>query len=178
MISLVPAWAHHYDEFWDAIRRRNLWFIKLRYGAVAMLLFFLLTSEFFLGFTFTRTQIVALFAVNAAILVYNIVLHRVRRYLKCTPGQFNPLHFSLLQMVLDLSALLILVYFTGGIETPLFMLFVFHMIIGSLILPGVVIYPLAFVVVVLFYSMVALEYLGIIPHHAINGMLRFSLYNN
>ena len=139
MISLVPSWARNYDAFWDAIRKRNLWFIKLRYGAVALLSLFLISANYVLGVKFSEEQRVALVFINAFILIYNILLHLFRRKIKTISGKFNPLHFSLLQMNLDISALYLLVYYTGTIESPLYMLFVFHMIIGSLVLPGVVI---------------------------------------
>ena len=178
MISLVPSWANRYVEYWDAIRKRNLWLIKLRYGAVIMLFLFLISSEFILGLKFTRTQNFALVLIDISILFYNLILQYVRKFIKSVPGKFNPLHFSLLQMILDLTALGLIVYFTGTIETPLFMLFVFHMIIGSLILPEVVIYSVAVIVVAFFNILVFGEYYGIIPHQSIQGLLSFPLYNS
>lgn len=178
MLSLVPSWAYSYTEFWDTIRRRNLWLIKLRYGAILMLFMFLVSAEYILGLSFSRTQSTSLIIINVTILFYNIFLQWVRRFLKCVPGRFNPLHFSLVQMILDLTALGLIVYFTGGIETPLFMLFVFHMIIGSLILPKGVIYSIAGLVVVFFNVLVFGEYLKIIPHQNINGLLAFPLYTS
>ena len=178
MIALVPSWAIHYDEFWEAIKRRNLWFIKLRYGAVVMLFTFWISAEYLLDFSFSKTQYSAILLINISIFIYNIFLHILRKSLKCAPGQFNPLHFSLLQMVLDLTALSLLIYFTGSIESPLFLLFIFHMIIGSLILPGWVIYSVAVALIFLFNGLVFGEYFGIITHHAINGLLSTSLYDN
>lgn len=81
-------------------------------------------------------------------------------------------------MVLDLIALLLLVYFTGGIESPLYMFFVFHMIIGSLILPGFAVYLMALVSYILLCGMIMLEYFGIIPHHHIIGLLGVELSEN
>ena len=133
MIKLVPDWAHDYEAFWNSVRNRNLWLIQMRYGAVIMLASIFLASRYF-NILLSNTQITALILITAAILLYNFGLHRLRRYLKCTPGKFNPLHFSLLQIILDLTTLMLLVYHTGTIETPLYMLFIFHMIIGSLIL--------------------------------------------
>lgn len=178
MISLVPSWAIYNEEFWEAIKRRNLWLIKLRYGAVLMLFVFIVSSEFLLGIKFTHTQLVALTLINCIILVYNGILQGVRIFLKCDPFKFNPLHFSLVQMLLDLTALMLVVYYTGGIETPMFMLFVFHMIIGSLILPGTVIYTIAFSVIFVFYGIVFGEYDNLISHHAVIGLLQTPLYNN
>jgi signal transduction histidine kinase len=81
-------------------------------------------------------------------------------------------------MILDFSSLLMLVYYTGGIESPLYMLFIFHMIIGSLILPGFVIYSAAGTIISVFGAMVFLEYSGVIIHHPVEGLRDALLYNN
>jgi signal transduction histidine kinase len=81
-------------------------------------------------------------------------------------------------MILDLTALTLLVYYTGGIESPLFLLFVFHMVIGSLILPKNVIYFAAGLVILIFSLLVFGEYFNAIPHHPISGFLVSPYYNN
>jgi len=177
MIKLVPDWAHDYEAFWTSIRNRNIWFIQIRYAAVFMLASMFLASNLF-NINLSETQIIALISITAIILLYNVALHRLRKYLSCTPGKFNPLHFSLLQIILDLITLMLLVYHTGSIETPLYMLFIFHMIIGSLILPGYVILAIAFLVTFTFTSIVGLEYFDLIPHHHIYGIHTFEIKQN
>lgn len=177
MISLVPEWALEQPEFWTSIRGRNLWFIKLRYSAVVMMCIFIFLSIFLFRIKFTETQLIAVFAITVSILIYNIVLHRLRKYIKLDVHSFNPLYLSLLQMVLDLISLLLLVYYTGGLESPLYMFFVFHMIIGSLILPGAIVYTIAIVFVFLFVIMISLEHTGVLFHHHVNGLLGFHFYD-
>ena len=178
MISLVPNWAWHYDSFWQSVRRRNLWFIKLRYGAVIMLLFLLFTSEFFLNVTFSDVQKEILILITLAILFYNFILQYIRRFVKNDHVKFNPLHLSLIQMVLDLYALTMLVYYTGTIESPLYMLFIFHMIIGSLVLPGKIIYSTAVTTIVIFVALTFGEHYNLISHHAMEGLLSTPVYND
>lgn len=178
MISLIPSWAHHYDEFWKTLRGRNLWFIKLRYGAAAVLLLVLFASEFIISIKFSPVQHYAILLVTFIILGYNVILHYLRRFVVLKPDSFNPIHHSLIQMLLDITALFLLVYFTGSIESPLFLLFAFHMIIGSLILPGVVIYGIAFCIAAVFTSLVLLEYNGILFHHSVAGFLSVSFYQD
>ena len=178
MISLIPSYARHYDEFWKTLRGRNLWFIKLRYGAVAMLVLVLFVSGFIINIKFSPVQHYAILLITFIILGYNLILHYLRRYVVSEPGWFNPIHHSLIQMLLDIIALFLLVYFTGSIESPLFLLFVFHMIIGSLILPGVVVYAIAFCIVTVFTSMVLLEHNGILYHHSVAGFLSSPVYTN
>lgn len=176
MFNLVPAWAIHYEEFWLTIRRRNLWFIKLRYAAVAMLLFFIIFPEYFLGIKLSDTQQTALFITTFSILAYNLFFHFIRQYLKHDADSFNPLHLSILQMISDLIALMLVVYFTGSVESPLLLFFVIHMIVGSLILPGFVIYTSAIVIVLAFWGITVGEYYSIIQHNHIIGFLPISLH--
>ena len=178
MIALVPPWAHHYLEFWETIKKRNIWFIKLRYFAVLTLIAFIFFSEYVLDFSFTETQLTAIGSITLVILIYNLIFHSVRDKIKSIPRKFNVLHFSLLQMLMDLISLALLIYFTGGIESPLVFLFIFHMIIGSLILPERVIYTLAVLVFLSFGILSYLEYADVIIHHQLEGFLGFTLYNN
>lgn len=170
MVQLIPAWAHHYGEFWRAIRIRNLWFIRLRYGAVIMLAGLLVVGETLLEFNLTAPQIRAIIIISVSILIYNIIIHSTRKYAGTEPDKFNSLHLSLIQIVLDLIALMTLVFYTGVMESPLFMFFIFHMIIGSLILPGFVVYINAAAVSVSFTILAMLQRYGIVENHFIHGL--------
>lgn len=178
MIKLIPDWAVHDEEFWLAIRRRNLWFIKLRYAVVAILVIFLLTYRFFLSIHLSETQTKILIFTAAFILLYNVSLHYIRRFLKHDSNAFNPLHLSIIQMVLDLSMLLILIYYSGGVESPLIFFLIFHMIVGSLILPGLIIYSFAFAVLIIFWVITVGEYFEILEHHHISGFFPFHLHQD
>lgn len=178
VLSMVPEWAREQKEFWEAIRRRNLWFIKMRYAVVAMLSLFLLLTTTIFKIHYSETQLIAGVIIIASILLYNIILHRLRKFVQFDANKFNPLYLSLFQMILDLIALFLLVYYTGGIESPLYMQFVFLVIIGSLILPGILVYTMAAVFVSAFVLLTGLEHYQIIAHHPIDGLLSFPLYNN
>jgi signal transduction histidine kinase len=178
MLSMVPDWAREQKEFWEAIRRRNLWFIKMRYAVVVMLSMFLFFTTFIFKINYSETQLVAGLIIIASILFYNVVLHRARKYVRFDVARFNPLYLSVLQIILDLIALILLVHYTGGIESPLYMNFVFLVIIGSLILPGTLVYTMAAVFVLAFAALTMLEHYQFIPHHSINGLLSFPLYDN
>ncbi|MBL1211915.1 MAG: HAMP domain-containing histidine kinase [Ignavibacteriae bacterium] len=173
MIFLVPKWAHEYEEFWITIRRRNTWFIKIRYLAGLSLFIFLALGEYLLNFQLTPIQIKAIVFVGIVIIIYNFVLQQVRPKVGCIPGQFNCMHLSLLQMILDLSLLLVLVFYTGTIDSPLYVFFIFHTIIGSLILPGYLIYIIAALVTMAYGTLIFFQHFGITGNHYLVG-----LYNN
>lgn len=168
---LVPQWAQHYGEFWKAIRIRNRWFIRLRHIAVAILIGFLLFGEFILNFDLSETQVVAILVLSIIIMVYNFILNSVRDKIGDAPGKFNCLHFSLIQIVLDIIALMLLVYFTGMIDSPLYMLFIFHMIIGSLILPGYVVYICAGAITFIFAVLDYLQRVNVLDAYPIQGLV-------
>lgn len=167
MIGLVPKWIM-YDEFWRSLQRRNLWLVHMRYIAVAMLL-----SLLAFGAVFERlyVDVVAVVGLAAAILVYNLVLHRTHRLVPVGYGPFTGLHFALVQMCLDFVALLALIYFTGGVESPFLYFFIFHVIIGSLILPMRVVSILVSITLLITVSGALFEFHGIIPHNTISGYL-------
>ncbi|MFC2135974.1 sensor histidine kinase [Bacteroidota bacterium] len=170
MLRLVPEWTRHYDEFWTAIKRRNLWFIKLRYFFVILLIIFLIGIEFVLDLNLSITQFCAIVCVAVVILIYNVILQIVRRKVGCVIGKFNCMHLSLIQMILDLVALMVLIYFTGTIDSPLYMFFIFQLIIGSMILPGYVVYTIAIFISGIFSTLVFLQYFKVIESHLISGL--------
>lgn len=171
MIMLVPEWAHHYNEFWAAIRKRNLWFIQLRYIFITILLLFVFVGEYLLEFQFTEIQFTAILTTAFYILLYNVIIHISRKHVGCVPRKFNCMYLSLIQTVLDISALFVLIYFTGIIESPLYMLFIFQTIIGSMILPGIVVYTITTVTCIIFIAMVFLQHFGYIESHLIVGLI-------
>lgn len=170
MLPLIPEWAYHYGEFWRAIRVRNLWFIRLRYFAASILCGFFLIGEFLLDLNFSEEQIIAILSISFLILFYNIFIHSTQKYAGSDPNKFNCLHLSLIQMVLDLSVLMVLVYYTGLIESPLYLFFVFHMIIGSMVLPGYIVYLAAGLISFSFSILTLLERLEFIKNHFIAGL--------
>lgn len=89
--------------------------------------------QIFLEINFADEQQFALLVITFSILVYNITFHYLRQFVKLDADKFNPLHLSILQMIFDLTALMLIVYFTGSVESPLLLFFVIHMIVGSLI---------------------------------------------
>ena len=178
MIRLLPIWMESYEEFWEFIRSRNLFLIKLRYGTVALLFAFNFLLEEVIDLYFSDEQHQIILYLILFLLIYNILIHYSRRYLKTVPKTFNPLHLSLVQIVIDLTTLMILIYITGGIESPLKLLLIFHIIVGSLILPGYVIYIITSLTFVSITAISFLEYHAYIPHFAFGGLYETPLYDN
>lgn len=171
MFRLIPDWVIDDEGYWISISKRNFWFIKLRYAVVLILIIFLLTYKLFLNITISEIQTKVLIFTTVIILGYNIILHFIRKYLKNDINAFNPIHLSIVQMFLDLVMLSILVYYSGGVNSPIYFFFLFHMIVGSMILPGIIIYFFSFIVIIAFWSITIGSYYHIFDHHPIRGLL-------
>lgn len=190
IFTLVPERVQ-YPEFWVEIRRRNRWLIYLRYGAVLMLV--LLTTGLTLLDNLSlnfRANTIPLWIIAFCILLYNLIFHRMwitmaktrKWHLKSEAEygrrRFTSMHFSLLQIVVDFIALLLFIYFSGSVETPLYIFFIFHVIIGSLLLPGAIMLLIVGLTIIITFTGALLECWGYIPHYQISGLLSVPLYNN
>ncbi len=189
LFALLPE-EYRQEHFLQTIGRRNRWLIKLRFGAFGILFvlsaILLLLDYYTPSFSFDSLPLII---ISLIILGYNIFFYRAssvlderrRRTAKFADYtikyRFHDLHFSLLQIVADFLALMFFIHFTGGVETPLFVFFFFHVIIGSLILPGSIMFLIVSLTLLLTAFGAWLEYSGIVAHYHLN-LFPFELYNN
>ncbi len=132
------------------------------------------TMVFDLGISLTPVILVAVI-----VLLYNIgffLLHRLVReksgYETTARGLRIEANF---QIGLDLLALILLVHYTGGIENPFIFFFVFHMILGSLLLTGRDIWIQAAAALGILFILLALSHFNIIDRYSIGGFVSADL---
>lgn len=172
MFNLIPQWAEHYDEFWKAIKIRNIWFIKLRYIAVLLLFMFLILGQTFLNFNLNSFQIKVIVITDVLILLCNIVFDVINKKTDYNSSKLGCMKISILMMTIDLFFLSILVYITGLFFSPLYLLYVFHMIIGSLILPGSLVYLYAVILSIVNSVLSFFMHYSVIPKFTIYGLVQ------
>ena len=173
-MNLLPTSALAYNEYWKSIKNYNSLFIRLRFIAVGFLALFVVGIS--LLFQLTQLQFITSVGITLIILLYNISFSNFQSRIQ-KDAKYHHVKFSLVQIILDLISLSALVYITGVIETPIFMFYIFHMIIGAIILPASIIYSIAGVLIFGFSLFSFLEYAGIIVHQSIKGLYPFSFYN-
>lgn len=110
-------------------------------------------------------QASALYLLGLGVLAYNALLLWALRQLKAGVTS-NTVYqwFARLQIGLDWMTMALLVWFTGGIESPAIFFFLFHILIAALLLPhdrGFLYVTLAPLLV---GSIALLEYYGLLPH--------------
>jgi len=180
IFTLVPDWVN-FESFWIEIRKRNRWLIQLRYLAVLLLLGFIGGAKLIqIYFPEIKMPFDKLIFFPPLILAYNFLFHFLwNKYPEISKKiKVHSLHFSLLQISVDFIFLMLIIYFTGGVESPFNTFFVFHLIIGSLILPGAVVNLLMTIVLLVSILGSILEFKGLIPHYQISGIIEHPLYND
>jgi signal transduction histidine kinase len=120
--------------------------------------------------------------VTLVIVLYNVQFSLYARSLKLGYSGTRQLRyatrFAILQIVLDLLALAALIHFSGGVENPMALFFVFHTIIASVLLARNISFVMATLAAVLFAAIAGLEYAGLLPHHHLPLLGEVELYQH
>jgi signal transduction histidine kinase len=120
-----------------------------------------------------------LLAVGFFILIYNLAFYLISRYLGGDASRtdvYRPLAIG--QMVFDWIATILLVHYSGGIESPAIYFFFFHLVIASILFQPRIAYAFAVFALALIYSVASLEYFSILPHYVMVGFLDYPIYQN
>jgi signal transduction histidine kinase len=139
-------------------QERTDWFIRVRWWAGASILI----GSGFLDLFFRIPQTARPLAlVGVAVLLYNLILYLRRdRRVASLAGMQRSIHW---QITLDWVALICTVYFTGGLGSPISLTFVFHLIIGAILLSRLACFLLAAGASFLLGALALLTGTGIVP---------------
>ena len=147
--------------FRKELKERVYWFIKLRWIALAGVffgsggLFFFNPGSPVLPFT---TVFLSIFLYN---MLFFFIWLRLKSYESSTITPFEI--FAHLQIVFDLVALFCLIYFTGGIYSPLLLFVIFHIILAGILLSPAICFIYAGLVVLAFGILIFLQKTGLVP---------------
>lgn len=156
---------------------RAYWLIKLRWIAIVGLS---LTTVFASNVLDVSLQVVPLYCIVAVLTLYNTVSWLLlNRTLRADAGNISISAKKIInfQISADLLTLTVLLHYSGGIENPFIIYFIFHMIIAGIILPVVESYLYATLAAVLVVLMVLLEYSEILPHYCLRGFITQDLHD-
>ncbi len=138
------------------------WFIRVRWLFLAGL-----TAMVVVGIVF-RLPLpqVKIAAVALGILTYNVLLYVRHDTPNAPPPDLAASRLeAALQVGLDLVTLTILVHLVGGAESPFSGFYVFHAIVGSVLLPRRDAWLVGLAAFALFMLVVVLEQHGLVPHY-------------
>jgi uncharacterized protein YigA (DUF484 family) len=150
------------------------WFIRVRWFAVAGAL----AGAWVLRLLEPKFPLLPFIFIALGIFLYNLIFRAACRKLDVSKGQEVRLFtaFAHIQISLDLLALYGMIYFTGGIYSPLLMFVIFHIIIAGLLLPPLACYLYSLSSLMATAGLVGLVRTGILPEQPI--LLQSSLFPN
>ena len=145
------------------LQARIAWSIRLRWLAVIGFFLATFSANYLLDLPLPYDHIwkvlLVLFLLN---LIYYVILKVVKEF-----SFFAELVFLTLHILIDLVILTYLVHLTGGIENPIYLFYIFHVVLSSILLPRWIPYIIATIVVALFSTLVYLEYSKILYHYSV-----------
>lgn len=147
------------DLFQQELIERLFWFIRLRWlAAGGVLLAILLGNVWGLVESLTPLVVISLvlFGLNLLFYFHAASISENPRWVTAN---------ARMQIICDLVILTLLLHFSGGVENPFLFFFVFHTILASILLERRESYVFAFTAMLLFGTMILLEYAQIVPHH-------------
>lgn len=141
--------------------RRDKWLIRLRWYAILGLFSgVLLLQVIDLG---PSSSIRGIGITGLILLILNLI-YLMYASAKKRFGMSALVILLNIQMVMDLFLLTLLIYLTGGAESPLAFFYVFHIILASIIFPGGFSYLYSFLVVFLYSGLLLLERTVYVEH--------------
>ena len=157
----------------NSLRRKNFWLVNLRWASSIALAIFILALFIF---KFEEYPYFALIEIVLILLLFNSFL---LFYLKKHKPKYlrTEEYFVLAQIIIDYVLLTVLVHFTGGIDSPFHLIYLFHIIIASVIFEKKYQAFIVAAVAVLSLSMlVFMEYVHILSHFS-NGVKVYNIYD-
>jgi len=144
------------------LQARLRWFGRLRWIAVAGL-----TGTSLLG---PRLGLPGLWPslMGIAVIVagYNVIFARILRQRRAATRSYRFLQTcAVIQISLDLCALLVTVHFFGGLRSPILHFFIFHMVIGTILLSTRIMYVIGALTSLAILVMHVAEESSVLPHH-------------
>lgn len=172
----IPVLERPLEE--KELLERVLWFITLRWITVAGICTTALLAYFVLNICLPLKSILI---IAACILLFNFICISYHQYIKCISyHQYIKSHqrFANIQISVDFVALITLVHYTGGIESPVIFYFIFHVIIASILLSQKDCFLQTTFSSLLIIGLSILEFFNIIPHVRIKGLFPDPVYDN
>ncbi|MHC4226800.1 MAG: two-component system sensor histidine kinase NtrB [Planctomycetota bacterium] len=138
----------------------STWFIQMRWLACVVSIILIVVTITVLDYLEKRAfwpLVISVAVLCATNITYTVLLRR-RLFIS---------HLREVQIALDLIILTFMLHYSGGIENPLFLTYIFHVIIGGILLDRRKCYAIVLIAFVLFGAMAFLEMSDIVEHYTL-----------
>ncbi len=154
------------------------WLIRLRWFAIIGIYIAYYIAKHFLQITI---QDLPVYIIIGFLILLNVLSISFLKYLQKSGVRKSSKDIKRIinfQISTDLIVLTILLHYTGGVENPFIIYYIFHMIIGSIMLSTKESFLQTSFALFLLGSMTYLEYLGVVKHYPLTGFITTNMYTN
>jgi len=162
----------------ENLYKKAFWLCKIRWFAIAGIFLSTLLAKVFLHLAL---NVPILFFIAGLLLISNLIHVLFLRSALRKRNETNIVNIQNninLQILFDFLFLTLLLHFSGGIENPFIIFYIFHMIISSILLSKKWTYIHTSIGIFLFASLAITEYLGIFQHFSINKYISLLIQND
>ncbi len=151
---------HTAESFWVRLR----WYVNLRWvGIIGILIAVPLGRDIF-GFNLAYNPIIIILSILAFL---NIIYHLIIQHLPPV-SEFSELVFAEVQILTDMLFLSTLIHFAGGINNPLYFLYIVLVILSGILFPGITLpWVNASAAAFLLTTWTVLEFFDFIPSYSL-----------
>ena len=154
------------------------WLIRLRWFAILGIFIAFYIAKYLLHITIRDLPI---YGIIFFLILLNVISFSLLKYLQKSQirkSLKNVKRIINFQISTDLIVLTVLLHYSGGVENPFIICYIFHMIIGSIMLTTKESFFQTSFALLLLGSMTYLEYSGVIEHFPLQGFIITNMYNN
>lgn len=154
------------------------WLIRLRWIGVICIILVTVFSSRIMNISIKEFN---LYVVSGGFLILNVVykvlLKRITNLRRKNQNQ-NFKYMINIQISVDFIFLTIMLHYSGGIENPFIIYYIFHMIMASIILSSKESFMQVTFALFLIGLLTVSEYSGLIPHYSLSGFVSHELYKS
>lgn len=158
-------------------RTRNKWLIDLRWIAACGILLATYISDSLLHIPL---QLKPLFSIAGVLLILNMfflyLYNKIVKHQSIKAMSIEQL--VIIQIITDLILLSFLLHYSGGVENPFIIYYIFHLMLASILLPRKTSYLLASFAILLVAILAFGEFRGWFRHYELKGFINIGFYNN
>jgi len=160
------------------IVRLAYWLIRLRWYAIIGIVIAYVIAKHILHFSIWELPIyfIVIFLIILNVTSFSFLKFLQKSHLRKSLKIVN--RIINFQISTDLIVLTVLLHYSGGVENPFIIYYIFHMIIGSIILTTKESFIQTSFALILVGAMTFLEYFGIIQHYPLEGFIITNMFNN
>jgi len=164
------------SPFEQILRERLRWMVRLRWLAGIGIFLTILLADRITDVSYYKPP---LYVIAFLIFVYNLALDYGMNRPGADRGPEKLMLFANIQIGFDFAVLLMLVLFTGGVQNLFVFYFIFHIVIGSILLPRKNMMIVTAVVCVLCIALFWADYFDLLPaRFRLTGFLPESVQHN